>query len=261
MARKFLTGIDLSNQRAVNVADPSAGTDAVNLQTMQAFLDGKAWKEPVRAASTANINIASPGASHDGVTFTVGDRVLLKNQTAGAENGIYVWNGPTAAMTRAADNNSTAEMRAATVRVESGTTNADKEFVQNVDNVTIGTTTNTWVESGAGGGTTYTGGNGLTLSGTTFNVGAGTGITVTADTVAVDTAVVVRKYAADVGNGSATSLAVTHNLGTTDITYTLRVKATGEVVDTDATVTDANTLTLTFSTAPASAAYRVVVHG
>lgn len=50
-------------------------------------------KESVRAATTANITISTAlnnGDTLDGVTLATDDRVLVKNQTAGAENGIYV---------------------------------------------------------------------------------------------------------------------------------------------------------------------------
>lgn len=111
----------------------------------------------------------------------------------------------------------------------------------------------------SGGGATYSAGDGLSLSGTTFDVVPGAGILADDTSTRVDFGVVVRKYAVDVPAGSAT-VAITHGLGTTDITYKLRVKATGEIVETDATVTDANTLTLTFATAPTVGQYRVAVH-
>lgn len=260
MARKFLTGIDVANQKVINVADPSAATDVVNLQTLDARVRGLRWKEPARAASTANVSLATPGASIDGVTLAANDRVLLKNQTSGAENGIYVWTGAAAALTRALDADSAAELTGATVTVTEGTTNGDKVFTQTADTITLGTTQLAWAQVG-GGSAAYTAGNGLTLTGADFNVGAGTGISVTVDAVAIDTAVVVRKYAAAVGNGSSTTIAVSHGLATTDITYSIRNASTGEVVETDATVTDANTLTLAFATAPTAGQYRVVVHG
>ena len=259
MARKFLTGIDLASQKLVNLADPSAGTDAVNLQTLDSRVRGLAWKDAARAASTGNVSLASPGASIDGVALTSGDRVLLKNQTAGAENGIYVWTGAAAALTRATDADSAAELNGATVTVTQGTTNSDKVWTQTADTIALGTTPLAWAQVG-GGGSAYTAGNGLTLTGSDFAVGAGTGVTVAADTVAVDTSVVVRKYAANVGNGSLTVIPITHGLGTADVTFKLRVTATGEIVDTDTTITDANTITFTFATAPAAGQYRVVVH-
>jgi len=103
-------------------------------------------------------------------------------------------------------------------------------------------------------------GNGLTLTSGVLAVGAGTGLSVAADTVGIDTSVVVRKFSQTIGNASATNIAVTHNLGTRDLTYAVYDSTTYEFVEVDAVATDANTLTLTFATAPATGAYRVVVH-
>jgi hypothetical protein len=79
--------------------------------------------------------------------------------------------------------------------------------------------------------------------------------------VKIDTSVVARKYAANVGNGALTSIAVVHNLGTRDVLVSLHDAATYEDVECDVVKTDTNTVTLTFATAPASNAYRVVVVG
>ena len=54
---------------------------------------GVAWKQPCRVATTANITIATAlnnGDAIDGVTLATGDRVLVKNQSTGSQNGIYV---------------------------------------------------------------------------------------------------------------------------------------------------------------------------
>lgn len=117
------------------------------------------------------------------------------------------------------------------------------------------------VDSGGVSIATSAAGNGLTITTGILNVGAGTGISVAADAVAIDTSVVVRKYAVLIGNASATSIAVTHNLGTRDITWSVYDATTYEFVEVDGVATDTNTLTLTFASAPASNAYRVVVHG
>lgn len=259
MPKKQFGGLDVVGSKVINLADPSAGTDAVNLQTLQSQVRGLRWKEPVRAASTGTVTIASPGASLDGVTLAANDRVLLKNQSTGSENGIYVWTASGSALTRALDADSAAELVGASVLVTEGTANANKQFNQTVEPITLGTTALTWAEFG-GGSTPYTAGSGLTLSGQDFNVGQGTGIIVAADAVSIDTAVVVRKYASAIGNGSLTTIPVAHNLGTRDITYKIYNATTFEFVDTEATATDANTLTLVFPTAPTSGQYRVVVH-
>lgn len=261
MSKKVLNGLDLSAQRIVNLADPSAATDAATKQYIDNLIAGLRWKQPVRVATTASGTLATAyanGQTIDGTVLATGDRILIKDQASGAENGIYIVTA--GAPTRATDCDSTAELENATVFVSVGTANADKAFTQTATVTTVGTTAQTWVQFG-GGAISYTAGNGLTLTSNTLDVGAGTGITVAADTVAIDPSVVVRKYAAAIGNGALTTIAVSHGLATTDITYSLRVTATGELVDTDAVVTDANTLTFTFGTAPAAGAYRVVVHG
>lgn len=257
--KKFLTGIDVSNQKVANLADGTNPTDAVTLQQMQAAIRGLSWKQSVRAASTTNVSLSSPGASMDGYTLASGDRILLKNQTAGAENGIYVWTGAAAALSRATDADSASELLGATVYVESGTTNGDEMWTQTTDAITLGTTSLVWAQLG-GGGVTYTAGNGLVLTGgTVFAVQPGAGILADGSSTRIDPTVVVRKYAADCPANATWT--VTHNLATTDVTYSIRVKATGEVVDTDVVVTDANTLTVTFASAPSAAQYRIVVHG
>lgn len=65
--------------------------------------EDKRIKQPVRAASNGNVTITGPGTAIDGVTLVNGDRVLLKDQTTAAQNGIYVWNGSSSSMTRATD--------------------------------------------------------------------------------------------------------------------------------------------------------------
>lgn len=66
-------------------------------------------------------------------------------------------------------------------------------------------------------------------------------------------------YAANIGDGTATSYAVTHNLGTVDVIVMLKDNTTLEEVLADVVITDANTVTVSFATAPASNAYRVII--
>lgn len=111
-------------------------------------------KAPVMAASTANVNVAAPGATIDGVALTAGDRVLLKDQTAGAENGLYVWNGAAVAMTRSLDADTSAEFPAgAVVYVRGGTANGAKSFIHTTAGaITLGTTALTFAQLGGSGG-------------------------------------------------------------------------------------------------------------
>jgi hypothetical protein len=66
-------------------------------------------------------------------------------------------------------------------------------------------------------------------------------------------------YAANIGNASATSFAVTHNLNTIDVVAQVKDNTTLDLVITDIVITDANTVTVSFASAPALNAYRVII--
>jgi hypothetical protein len=66
-------------------------------------------------------------------------------------------------------------------------------------------------------------------------------------------------YAANVGNAAATSFAITHGLGTIDVIVMLKDNTTLEEVIADVVITDANTVTVSFATAPSASAYRVII--
>jgi len=107
----------------------------------------------VRAATTGNINLSNPGtASFDGVTLSNGDRLLVKNQTTQSENGIYVFNGSGAALTRATDADSWSEFTGSLVSVYEGTTNGDTRFFCPVnDGGTLDTTAITYTQDASNG--------------------------------------------------------------------------------------------------------------
>ena len=300
MAVDFFTGIDLQGNKAEGMADPSALTDGVNLQTLQNYVGGLAWKNEVRAATTAAGTLTTDfenGDTIDGVVLVTGDRILIKNQADAKENGIYVV-AASGAPTRAGDADSTGDLNNATVSVTSGTANAGTSWTQTTASPTIGVSNIVWAQFNVG--VTYSAdGNGIELSGTTFSlelngsslskgaaglkvadafvtalagaglteaaqvlaVGAGTGITVNANDVAINTSVVVRKYSATFGNGSATTFNLTHGLGSqTGIAQIHRV-SDGEIVMADIFLPPAgSTVDVTFAVAPASNAYRLVYH-
>ncbi|MFI6819282.1 hypothetical protein ACIBG7_43325 [Nonomuraea sp. NPDC050328] len=298
MTRKVLNGLDLGNQRIVALGDPSAGTDAATKQYVDQVARGLNWKQAVRAASTANATLASAyenGDVVDGVTLATGDRILIKNQTTASENGIYIV-AASGAPARAADMPAGSDGKGVAVTVTSGTVNADKVYIQTADTATVGTDALAWSQLG-GGGTAYVAGDGLTESpagtfnvnagaglevssdavriaaaaagagltgggGSALAVGAGTGISVAADAVAVDTGVVSRHVAANVGDGVATQIDITHNLGTFDVCVEVFVNSgSRETVLPDVSRVDVNTVRLNFATAPTSGQYRAVIQG
>jgi len=72
---------------------------------------------------------------------------------------------------------------------------------------------------------------------------------------------IARKFVQTIGNGSATSIAVTHNLGSKDITVQVYEIASDQTVETDVTRTSSSVVTIGFAEAPATGAYRVVIVG
>jgi len=244
--------------KITGLATPTAGTDAANKQYVDDMVAGLAWKDAVRVASTANVALSGL-LTIDGITVIANDRVLLKNQSAPAENGI--WLAQSGAWSRALDADASTELHGMAVMVEEGTANNSTQWVLTTDTVPIVVGTTSLAFSQFGGASAYTAGNGLTLSTNDFNVGPGNGILVTADTVTVDPAVVVRKFAGNIGDNSTTALVVTHNLNTKDITYSIRAVSDDSFVDCDVVSTSVNTATFTFAVAPTTNQYRVVIHG
>ena len=105
----------------------------------------------------------------DGYTLLNGDRVLVKNEAAQANNGIYTWATGGTVLTRATDFDTAAEMASGDFTfVTNGTLYANTGWVQTDPVTVVGTSPVTWVQfSGAGA---YTAGTGLTLAGTQFSI-------------------------------------------------------------------------------------------
>ena len=165
--------VDVSSARITSVATPTGGTDAANKNYVDAQLQGLDVKNSVRVATTANGTLSSAfanGQTVDGITLATNDRILIKDQSTGSENGIYTVNA-SGAPTRATDFDADSEVTGGTFFfVEEGTVNADNGFVMTNDgSVTVGTTALVFTQfSGAG---QVIAGGALTKSGNTLNVG------------------------------------------------------------------------------------------
>lgn len=260
MAKKFLNGLDLTNQRITNLADPSGLSDAATKQYVDLYVNGLSFKAPVRAATTGNITLTA-AQTVDGVALVAGDRVLVKNQTTASANGIYVV--ATGAWTRSADADTSAEvMSGMTVFVTEGTVAGDKQYSLLTDGaITLNTTSLNFGQTAAVG-PTYTAGNGISLGSNivTAVAKAGGSLAVDSGGIYIDPtgALAARRYAVNVPAGS-TSAAITHNLGTLDVIVGVFEVTGGAEVETDVTHTSTNVITLGFAVAPTAGQYRVVV--
>jgi len=155
--------------KIINVGDGVADTDAVNVRQLQNAVNGLDWKDSCRAATTANIDLSAAPATIDGVTMAAGDRVLVKEQTDATQNGLYLYNGSGAAMTRTTDADEDSEVTSMlTVGVEEGTEHANQVFVvTSSDDITIGTTE---IHFGLLPVNSFVGGDGIIITGNTIAV-------------------------------------------------------------------------------------------
>ncbi|MBV9805218.1 MAG: hypothetical protein JO130_18615 [Solirubrobacterales bacterium] len=242
--------------RAINLPAPSNPGDAVTKAYADAISAGLQVKGAVVAQATANLSLSAPGATIGGVTMSSGERVLLTGQTTGSQNGIWVWNGASSALTRPADFASgSTQPGGVSVWVES-VSQLWTLILTSGATVTVDTTTEAWSQSNATN--TYTAGNGLTLTSGQFALG--TPVTVANGGTGAGTAPAARtslgvagKYVTDIGDGSTTSFSVNHGLGTSDVAGVSVVdRGTGAMEIADWAVVDTNHVSITFGTAPSA---------
>ena len=262
-----LADVSFNGYKITNVATPTTSTDAANKGYVDAAVEGLTWKTAANLFST--VNVALTGATNTLNIDTYGNltsadsgyRIVLSNQTDDTEDGIYVYtdNGTNYTLTRSADASTFQELEGATIYILEGTTKAGTSWTQSNHYLTS-FAGQTWVQLAGPG--VFTAGDGIDITANEISAVANTGITVTASGIGIDTAVVVTKYAANVGDGTNTSYTITHNLGTKDVIVSVYDNSSpyAEVI-CDVQHTSTTAITLLFSVAPTSNQYRVVVHG
>jgi hypothetical protein len=283
-----VAAVSLGGQKITNLAAPVAGTDAANKNYVDSTAQGLQAKPTAQVATittlpactysngTAGVGATLTATSNgvltiDGYAVALADLVLVKNQASSFQNGLYVVStlgtgSVPYVLTRHADMDQATEFGGAFIPVENnGTVTANTLWLCNVANsIIVGTTAVTLTQLNAA--TSLTQGNGITISGgvVTFlpDPAAGKGLLVTGSGAAVDTSVVVRKFAAAFGDGATLSYTITHNLGTQDVTVRVYSATTPWAeVECDINHATTNTITLIFAVAPTTNQYRVVVHG
>jgi hypothetical protein len=307
--------LSLNNQRITNLASPTAATDAASKSYVDATVQGLDQKPTAQVATTAalpantyangtggigaTLTATTNGAlTVDGYTPAVGDRILVKNEVAGANNGLYdvtqVGSGATPyILTRNVYMDAPAEFPGAFIPVEdAGTTNANSLWLcTNTVAPTVGTTAITFTQLNKG--TDLQPGTGITITGNTVAISAtyaGQTSLTTLGTIATGTwqgtpvavayggtgAVAasaaranlgaVGKYTATIGDGATTAIAITqavHGLATNGSMHAEVFDATtGVKVYPDITINNGTgAVTITFTSPPAANSYRIVILG
>lgn len=263
MAKQVLSDLDFNNTgRITNLADAVNPQDAATKAQLDRAVEGLAWKDSCRVATQSNINLSSPSATIDGITMTVNDRVLVMSQSTPAQNGIYIFNGASTAMTRALDASTSAELEQAVLTVEEGTS-AGATYRQTSINFTLDTDDVVWAAFGTAVAQATETVSGKVEIATQTETDTGT------DDQRVITPLKLAtwsgrplKHNATIGDGSNTSYTVTHNLGTRNVQVTVsRVASPYDVVITDVELTSINSVTIKFASAPSSNQFNVAILG
>lgn len=252
--------VDLNSQKITNLATPTDASDAATKGYVDASQQGLDVKESVKAATTGNITLSGT-QTVDGVALSVGDRVLVKDQSTGSQNGIYVV--AAGSWSRAADADADSEVTAGLFTfVEEGSTNADAGFSLTTNGaITVDTTALTFTQfSGAG---SVSAGDGLSKSGNTLSTDlkSNGGVVIESGELAVDlgaSSITGTLAVSDGGTGATSASDARTNLG---VAIGSDVQAHGDVLDDLSGLTQASNKGIFFDTANSAATFDLTAAG
>lgn len=161
--RQMVADLNLGNNKITSLSAPLAPSDGARLFDVQQAQTGLAWKDDARvrtiaalpsntydngtagvgATLTGTVNGALP--SIDGIALSLTDRLLVNDEVAQANNGVYVVDqlgdgSEPYILTRATDSDDANDLKASMVPVAEGGTHADTIWQLKADNITVGTT-------------------------------------------------------------------------------------------------------------------------
>lgn len=255
--------VPFGGNKITALADPTNAQDAVTKSYADALIATGTNKGTARAASTVNVVLTAPGTVMDTVTLAANDVIFLKDQTTGSQNGLYIWTGAGATLTRAAIADTSAEVRAGLfVFVSEGAVNGNNGYtLTTVNPILLDTTALVFTQSSGAG--QLIAGAGLTKTGNSIDVGSGLGILVNADNIQINPALIPTKFAQNIGDGTSAVITVTHGLLTRDVSACKVIRNSTPYDEVMPTVTfpTINTATVTFSAGniPTANQYRIAL--
>lgn len=243
---------------------PTTSTGIATKGYVDSVAQGLNAKPSASVVATTNLTLSGT-QTVDGVALSAGNRVLAIGQSTGSQNGLWVV--ASGAWTRPADFATGSTQIGTYVFIEGGTVGASSGWVQTGNSaITVDTGTSAWTQfSGAG---EITAGTGLSKSGNTISLsspvsvanGGTAATTVAGAKTSLGFAGIFNSAA--IGDGSSTTLTVTHNLNNAiPLVQVWDVSSTPVAVICDISATSANVVTLTFGAAPASSTIKCVVTG
>jgi len=212
------------------LASPVGNTDLVNKLYVDSVASGLSWKQPFQVATTVNLASRSGFPVIDTYQTVAGDRVLVKNQTNAAENGIYI--ASSGAWAYAPDGDNWNEYISAIGFVEYGSQLGSAWYCSAQGGGTLGVTNMVWSNFSVAG--TYFAGTGLTLSAFTFSI-TNTGVTAATYGSASSVPVVAVNAQGQITSATNTTIAIANTqvsgLGTMSTQNSNSVSITGGTID------------------------------
>lgn len=263
MARGIGQSLDFGNtSRLLNIPNPILGSEPATKGYVDSAVEGISWKASAKVATQSNINLSTPSANIDGITLTLGNRILVRSQTLLTENGIYLFDTGSTPLVRSADANTFQELEQAVISIEEGT-DANTSYRQTQINGVINTNNVIWSNFGTNtpNASEVTAGKAEIATQAETNTGTDD-LRIVTPLKLTNWVGKLNRFTSIIGDGTATSFTLTHNLGTRDLHIAVFLNSGNyDEVLTEIQRPTINTVVVVFASAPSTNQFKVVILG